>query len=225
LYWEERKILVSDTFTPNMISDIAGDTIKIIQGISTRQKLVYVEDESQKIIIDEITKILTLDVNVQIVPGGCEFVKSFSRNFKNLPIDNVYFLIDGDNKPLSDLEKIEYKNLIQLHKYCIENYLLDIDVLNLLEPLDWESEIKASVNLIDTRNRPAIKPIQIALDKSVGIVELIDYIDGAEIFEKLATKRKSDKKKKYELMQEIIQKIPTGDLLGNYFVELKFLKN
>ncbi len=223
LFWDNEKVLVDKNFTPAMISDLAGDTIKIIQGITTKGKLVYVEDESHKTVLEEIAKILKLDISVQIVNGGSEFVKSFSKVFKNIPVQNVYFLIDGDNKPLTDIEKVEYKNLIQLEKYCIENYLLNPEILNLYEVTDWEAKIKALINLIEVKTKPAIKPIQVALGKSATVAELIDYIDGSEVFVRLVEDKKGDRKKKYDLMVEILEKIPQDDLLGKYFSEFKFL--
>lgn len=225
LSWNNENILINDNFTPEMISDLAGDTVRIIQGITTKQKLIYVEDESHKTIIDEIGKVLNLDISVQIIVGGCEFVKSFSKAFKNIPVDNVFFLIDADNKPLTDADKSEYKNLIQLGKYCIENYLLNVEILNLYETADWDAKLKQLINSIDVKTKPAIKPVQVALGKSASVAELIDYIDGSEIFIRLAEEKKQDKKKKYELMREILGKVPKTDLLEKYFPELKFLAN
>ncbi len=224
LSWDNDKILISENFTPEIISAIAGDTVKIIQGITAEQKLVYVEDESHKTVIDSITSVLSLDVSVQIITGGCEFVKSFSKVFKSIPVDNVYFIIDGDNKPLLNFEKIEYKNLVQLEKYCIENYLLNFDVLKLYEDIDWESAMKTIINSIDVKSKPGIKPVQVALSKSATVAELLDYLDGSELFARLAEVKKGDRKKKYEFMHEIIQKIPSQDLLEKYFLELAFLK-
>ncbi|PIQ68966.1 MAG: hypothetical protein COV91_01420 [Candidatus Taylorbacteria bacterium CG11_big_fil_rev_8_21_14_0_20_46_11] len=226
LSWNNKEsILVNENFTPEMISDIAGDTIKIIQGITTKQKLVYVEDESHKVILEEIIKILDLDTNIQIISGGCEFVKSFSKAFKNIPVENVYFLIDGDNKPLTSSEKSEYKNLIQLEKYCVENYLLHPEILKLYEDVDWDSKIKELINSIEAKTKPAIKPVQVALEKGAKVMELIDFIDGSEIFIKLTEEKKHDKKKKYDFMRELMQKIPKEDLLRKYFPEFNFLSN
>lgn len=225
LSWENGKVIVNNDLTEQLIKDLAGDTVKIIEGITSNKKLVYVEDESQRVILDQIAKKLNLNIHVQSVGGGSEYVKSLSKAFMNIPVNNVYFLIDGDNKPLNVSELSEFKNLIQLKKYCIENYLLDSTVLNLYSVEDWESKIKNYINSIDIKSRPAIKPIQVALEKSATASELMDYIDGSEVFNKLVLEKKLDKKKKYELIREILQKIPDSDLITKYFPELRFLED
>ena len=132
-----QNIVISDKPSEDLIRQIAGDTVQLLQGITAKTKLVYVEDNAAKIILDSICKKQGLDVDVEIA-GDCQKVKNLSKAFKNRQIENVYFLIDGDNKPLTTLEKVDlHKNTYQLSKYCIENYLLDQNLLQLYRNQDW----------------------------------------------------------------------------------------
>lgn len=206
-----------------LISQLAGDTVNLIEGITSQTKLIYVEDSSHKTVVEALAKKLSLDIEVQVCKGGCEKVKDISKAFKVLNINNVYFLIDGDNKPLTTEQKKDlHNNTIQLNKYCIENYLLNTEILNLYRANDWENIIKEKINTINVSARPAIKPIQIAINNNANVFDLIDYLDGSEILKQIA---KSELKDQAVLMNEIIEKIETSDLLEKYFPELSFLKD
>ena len=136
----------ADKPSEDLIKLLAGDTVQLLQGITIKKKLVYVEDTSHKIILDEICRKLSLDIEI-IKIGSCDKVKDISKAFKDRKIDNVYFLIDGDNKPLKLEEKRElHVNTIQLEKYCIENYLINMDVLNLYRAHDWNHQLKTFIH-------------------------------------------------------------------------------
>ena len=220
---KEGKINISDTPSKELISQLAGDTVNLLQGITAQSKLIYVEDSSHQIVLESIAKKLNLKIDVQICNGGCEKVKDISRAFKNLNIDNVFFLIDGDNKPLTTEEKkLLHKNTVQLKKYCIENYLLNTDILSLYKTQDWVETIKGNINSINVKAKPTIKPVQVALQNNASVADLIDYLDGSDIFKKIA---QAENKKEYDLITEIINKIENQDLFGKYFEELNFLDN
>ncbi|MEI7425941.1 MAG: AAA family ATPase [Candidatus Moraniibacteriota bacterium] len=222
----ERKgsvVQVSEKPSKELISQLAGDTVNLIEGITSQSKLVYVEDNSHKTILESIAKKLNINIDIQVCNGGCEKVKDISKAFKSLNVNNVYFLIDGDNKPLeSDQKKLLHKNTIQLKKYCIENYLLDMGILNLYKAQDWDASIKANINSINVATKPGIKPVQIALEKNASLADIIDFLDGSEILKQIA---KSESKKEYELIAEMISKIAAENLLGKYFMELSFLQD
>ncbi len=225
LTWENGKVSVKTSFTPEMIRDITGDTIRIIQGVTAKTKLIYVEDEAHKTVLEYIKTKQNLDCDIQ-VHGSSESVKQLSMAFKSLPVDNVYFLIDGDNKPLTDAEKTKYKNLIQLEKYCIENYLLNQEVLNLYNgDGDWANKLTTLIKTIDVKSKPHIKPIQLSLEKGVDVFEIIDSIDGSELISNLSKETYgNDKSKKYDYIRDILSKITDSDLLDKYFGELSFIK-
>jgi len=219
-----QNIVISDKPSEDLTRQIAGDTVQLLQGITSKTKLVYVEDNAAKIVLNSICKKLGLDVDIEIA-GDCQKVKNLSKAFKNLQIENVYFLIDGDNKPLTTLEKVElHKNTFQLSKYCIENYLLDQNILNLYRNQNWEPSLQSYINNISVKSNPAIKPVQIALANGTAVSDIIDFIDGSEIFKRLA-EAEGKKDKKYELMAEIVNAIPDVDIFTTYFTELDFLKN
>jgi ABC-type methionine transport system ATPase subunit len=217
-------ILISDKPSEDLTRQLAGDTVQLLQGITAKTKLVYVEDTASKKVLDAICKKLGLQVEVQ-QQQNCENVKNISRAFKDRQIDNVYFLIDGDNKPLTSQDKQDlHKNTIQLEKYCIENYLLDPSILQLYRSHDWETQLKSNINAIQVKSNPSIKPIQIALEKGTAVIDIIDSIDGSKVFEKLAeTEGKKDKK--YDFMVELINLIPNKAVFIKYFTELDFLQN
>ena len=210
--------MVSNTPTPEIISDIAGGAVKIIAGITAGQKLIFVEDNAHKVILSELANKLKVDVEIQVI-GSCDYVKRASKSFAGLHVHNAYFLIDGDNKPLSSSERAIHKNLVQLKKYCIENYLLNSEVLKMLGEKDWEEEIKKAIRSIDSTKNPSFKVAQIALNQGVPLNELIDYVDGSKVLSALLAGEEKG------TLQKLIQEIPlTDDLLERYFPELSFLK-
>ena len=218
LFWQDGNIMVSNTPTPEIISDIAGGAVKIIAGITAGQKLIFVEDNAHKVILSELANKLKVDVEIQVI-GSCDYVKRASKSFAGLHVHNAYFLIDGDNKPLSSSERAIHKNLVQLKKYCIENYLLNSEVLKMLGEKDWEEEIKKAIRSIDSTKNPSFKVAQIALNQGVPLNELIDYVDGSKVLSALLAGEEKG------TLQKLIQEIPlTDDLLERYFPELSFLK-
>ena len=205
-------IIISEKPSDELIRQLAGDTVQLLRGITTKNKLVYVEDLGHQTVLKAICEKLNLDVEI-LVGGNCEKVKILSRAFKDRGIENVYFLIDGDNKPLTTDEKRElHPNTIQLEKYCLENYLLNPALLQLYKQQDWDAVITSFINTINVRATPAIKPIQIALDKGTSVNDILDYIDGSEIFKRLV-EHEGKKDAKYEFMKELIN-YPAAKLTG-----------
>ena len=218
-----QNIVVSSKPSEELTRQLAGDTVQILQGITTKTKLIYVEDQAAKTVLEAICKKLSLDVDIEIA-GDCQKVRNISKAFKNRGIENVYFLIDGDNKPLTSQEKIDlHENTVQLDKYCIENYLLNQDILQLYRNQDWESSLKANINSISVKSNPAIKPVQIALGNGTAISDIVDFIDGSEVFKKLV-ESEGKKDKRYLFMTELINLIPDENIFTHYFYELEFLK-
>jgi ABC-type lipoprotein export system ATPase subunit len=221
---QANNIVISDKPSEELIRQLAGDTVQLLQGITVKTKLVYVEDEASKRILDAICKKLNLAVEIQ-KQNNCENVKNISRAFKDRQVENAYFLIDGDNKPFTIQDRQDlHKNTIQLEKYCIENYLLDPGILQLYKPQDWETQLKSNINAIQVKSNPSIKPVQIALEKGTAVVDIIDSIDGSKVFEKLA-ETEGKKEKKYDFMVELINHIPNDLIFTTYFTDLAFLQN
>ena len=133
-------------------------------------------------------------------------------------------MIDGDNKPLTAEEARElHKNTIQLEKYCVENYLLDRRILGLYKEQEWDVSLTSFVNSINVRASPAIKPVHIALQNGTPLTEMLDYVDGSEIFKKLA-ESEGKKDTKYDFMKELVSLLPANSIFVDYFNELSFLK-
>ncbi len=217
-------IIISEKPSDELIRQLAGDTVQLLQGITTKNKLVYVEDSGHQIVLKAICEKLNLDVEI-LVGGNSEKVKILSRAFKDRGIENVYFLIDGDNKPLTTDEKRElHNNTIQLEKYCLENYLLNPALLQLYKQQDWDTVLTSFINAMNVRATPAIKPIQIAINNGTSLNDILDYIDGSEIFKRLV-EHEGKKDEKYEFMKELVNLIPPNDIFAIYFAEMTFLKD
>ncbi len=112
---------------------------------------------------------------------------------------------------------------MQLEKYCIENYLLDFRILQLYKAEDWETILKSNINSIPVKRNPAIKPVQIALANGTSVIDIIDFIDGSEVLNKLA-EAEGKKDKKYDFISDLVNIIPDSDIFALYFTELKFLQ-
>ncbi len=94
--------------------------------------------------------------------------------------------------------------------------------LNLYKNQDWDSQLKIFINGINVRSKPSIKPVQIALENGTSPFDIIDYVDGSEVFNKFA-ESEGKKDKKYEFMKELINTIPNNEVFTKFFPELNFL--
>lgn len=196
--------------------------MQLLQGITTKTKLVYVEDNAAKTVLDAICKRLSLEVDVEIA-GDRQKVLNISNAFKNRQIENVYFLIDNDNKPLTPDEKARsHKNTVQLERYCIENYLLDPEILQKYKNQDWEEPLKQHIRSIAVKKSPMIKLAQIALENGVSVLPLLDVVDGSEVFKMLS--ETEGQSQKYDFMTQIVNLIPEDEMLHTKFTELDFLQ-
>lgn len=183
LVWENGKILSKPKPNEEIRSKLAGDLVKIIGGITTESKILHVEDEAQQAVLNTIKTLLNMSLEVKKL-SGCNEVKKYSEVFKTLGVDNAYFLIDGDNSEVStnDLQT-KYCNLIQLKKYCIENYFLNE---NVLEQIDKRTEKQKTIKdlikeAIRQVNRPGFKSFKKLIESGIEIeTEILDTIDASE---------------------------------------------
>lgn len=172
----EGNIIISSQPNQKLIDQMAGDIVKIIWWITTSEKMIYCEDKAHFDILSEISKKASKDLEI-IQLWNCEDVKKMCRNFSKLQIENCFFLIDWDNKTIIESE---YKDLIKLKKYCIQNYFLDIDILTAIDQRIDKS--KWIPNLLLEKVRAVNDPyfnIYKKLDDS-PLFEVIEYIDASK---------------------------------------------
>lgn len=103
---------------------IAGEAINIINLGDFSTPTFFVEDEAHRKIIEKLASVLNGKVNVTKC-GNSSNVKSLYQFSKTQGgWSNSVFIRDGDNQnsPFPGQEEF-----IHLDKYCIENYLLDIE--------------------------------------------------------------------------------------------------
>ena len=143
LMWKENNIEIENRPTEETKKLLAGDLVKIVGGLTTENKLIYVEDNSHECILKEINRLLELNLEVSKV-GNRSDVEKLSKGMKSLNVDNLYFIIDNDNRQIKNPQ--EHLNLIQLKKYCIENYFLDETILDKIDQrLDKTKPIKTVI--------------------------------------------------------------------------------
>jgi len=148
--WREGKIHVENALPKEQRKKIAGEAIEIIKLGNFNKVTVFVEDESHKNFIEVLAEELDSEVT-PVISGNSFNVKSmFKLSIEEGGWKNCFFMIDGDNQgnPFPN-----EKSFIHLEKYCIENYVLDINSLS--EALNMkETDIKKLVleSLLDVKH-------------------------------------------------------------------------
>lgn len=123
LIWDNGHITLKKQIPDEQRRRIAGEGIDIIRLCDYPKTTFFVEDNSHKQIIECIAGVLSNDVTVKKL-GGSSYVEMLYRlSTMEDGWDNCFFLIDGDNRenPFPNQPRF-----IHLEKYCIENYLLDL---------------------------------------------------------------------------------------------------
>lgn len=189
LAWNDGKIISVQKPDDDIRNLLAGDLVKIIGGVTTESKIVYVEDEAQETVLNEIKSLLGKSLEVTKL-NGCSEVKKYSQVFRNLKIDNAYFLIDNDNDAITAIDlSTKYANLIQLKKYCIENYFLNESVLEHIDKRDDKTKpvkdlVKESIKSI---NKPRFKSFKKLIESGIELeADILDTIDASEFLKILA---------------------------------------
>lgn len=126
LFWnEDGKINVGKEITEEQRRRIAGEAIDIIKLGNFSKSTFFVEDESHRNVIEALSRVIGNKVLISEC-GNSSNVKSLYKHAKSEGgWENAIFLIDGDNEGNSFPGD---KQFIHLDKYCIENYLLDLDI-------------------------------------------------------------------------------------------------
>lgn len=223
LFWNtENKIEIAEYPTNEIVNQLSGDIVKIIGGVTAKRKLVYVEDRAHECVLAKIDELLNLDLEIKQL-GSREEVVKFSKALRKLNIENIHFLIDHDNKPKRDYS--ETVNLIQLTKYCIENYFLDKEILS---SIDRRNEVDKSKKPVEKLIVEAIKQVQDTgfviikklIEQGGGLPnnEILDRVDASQFIKNLAKSLGFSSKEK--LFEAFLEKLHERNQLREYFADL-----
>lgn len=127
LYWdEEGKVKWGKNLAIEQKQRLAGDAIEIIALGDFTKPTFFVEDSAHACILRALANLLQKDISISEC-GNSSNVKSLFKYQKNSGgWSNTYFLIDGDNQGNPFPGETQF---IHLPVYCIENILLDPELL------------------------------------------------------------------------------------------------
>lgn len=126
LFWDGNgKVAWGKELTGEQRRRIAGEAIEIIKLGSFTKPTFFVEDRSHREVVEEIARTLGTQVPISEC-GNSTNVKSLYKLSKSEGgWNDATFLVDGDNEGNPFIGESQF---IHLDKYCIENYLLDLDI-------------------------------------------------------------------------------------------------
>lgn len=183
--WNDEKIEIQDFISEDIKKAIGGDSINIIRSLEMNEKTFFVEDGISNLIIKTLASVIGKNIGATQA-GNCSTVKALCRVAKEQGIINCLFLIDNDNEGMPSEFKGE-PSFIMLNKYCIENYLLDFEILGKISnPVKTEEEVKLIVNnLINADNSKKNKAFQSMARTGVLMdnTSVLDTFDASYIFD------------------------------------------
>jgi len=153
LFWNDQGRVSWDTnISPEIRRRIAGETIEIIKLGDFSNITFFVEDNEHKYVIEELARVLASHVSVTVCGNAPNVRSLFCRSKADGGWENTYFVEDGDNQnsPFPGEDRF-----LHLSKYCIENYLLDVDTLSSLMDKTPE-EVRAQLHQAILRNKDQI---------------------------------------------------------------------
>lgn len=185
LVWENGKIICRSEVTDKQKASIAGEISETIKVVQFSKTTFFVEDQTQKLVVDQIAVALGKDIEV-IICGNKSNVKSLHTLLKESEQKNLYFLVDGDNEGCG----ITDKRFISLKKYCIENYIFDIELL--AESLS-ETEDDIKNNILDSLKKINGNKHSLVYKKLAEVAdpfpfEVLDTFSGKELLKLLSEK-------------------------------------
>jgi len=191
LIWKNNKIIYIKEINSRQKRKLLSDYAPLSWLLNIKNKTFFVEDVKHKeILIRIIEKINKENLEqIDIVKMGCKSrVEDLYKIVKEKKeINNIYFLIDGDNQ---NSEFKDEKNFIQLSKYCVENYLFYTEIMKkILNKTKKEIE-KYVADLVkknlDKKDFLSKKIINITKDNN--IIKLLDIFDMSKAYKKLEKK-------------------------------------
>src|SRR3989344_1025776 len=191
--WREKKIKVEKDLPDNEKSQIAGEAIQTLSLVLSPTVPTFIaEDNAHDIVVSKIANVLGKSIQVVIAHGKSN-VDMFYQLSKKEGWGNIFFLIDGDNQG----QKYSDQNFIQLSKYCIQNYFLEIEILSAMSGKtadEVKEAIKNSLNrLTNSNNYLPFKKLSELTDIHNFPFEILDSLDAdkitSEVFSSLDLKK------------------------------------
>lgn len=199
------KIVINDnaTFPDFSEEKLVQEAFNIDWYRQEKEKILFVEDEAHKIILEELLK---NHKEFKIAPiGPCDKVLSCSEALREK--DNFFFLVDGDRRAGLDKSKQYAKHTHRLKKYCIENYLFDREIFTLVlqscnkndTPEIFLGKLIKQYNPVDTK----FDQIKTLLECNQFSFEKLDDTDCSELVKQLG-KKDFLNKNQYDLIRLFI---------------------
>lgn len=127
LSWAEaNRVTWGRELTTQQRSRLAGDAVEIVALGDFSKITVFVEDGAHAEVVAAIAKFLQVAVNTSQCGNAANVKSLYLHQRAHGPWTNAYFMVDGDNQgnPYQGEQRF-----IHLPYYCIENLLLDPDIL------------------------------------------------------------------------------------------------
>lgn len=179
--WKDKKIKVESDLPGEKKSQIAGEAIQTLSLVlSPTTKTFIVEDNEHEIVLLTIAKALGKDIQI-VKANGKSNIEMFYKISKKENWQNIFFLIDGDNQG----PKYNDSNFIQLKKYCIENYFLELEILASLSSKSIH-KVKTAIlesikKLPDSNNFLPFKKFAETVSIQNFPFEVLDALDSSKI--------------------------------------------
>ena len=214
LIWEEGKIVCRTEVTEKQKASIAGEISETINIIQFSKTTYFVEDSTQKLVVDTLAKSLGKDIEVIICENKSN-VRSLYNLLKNSPQPNLFFLVDGDNEGCN----INDSRYVSLKKYCIENYIFNLELLG--KSLNkTEEEVKSVI--VDSfkdinENKHSLVYKKLAEIATVFPIEVIDTFNGKDLLKIFSGKVGKDSNL---IITDFISTTQADGLIQTVFAEL-----
>jgi len=155
--WDNGRIVVKKEIPNYLKNRIAGDSIEIIKLGQFAKPTFFVEDTIHKKVLTKLFEIYLKDITITSLDNSGNVISFFKHSLSEGGWQNAFFLVDGDNQ---ENPFPKFPNFIHLDEYCIENYLIRIEILSSIYSIKKNhirkiilDAIKANKNSIFKKNK------------------------------------------------------------------------
>ena len=125
---DDQKVTWGRGLSKQQRSRLAGDAIEIVALGDFSKVTFFVEDDTQALVVSMIADLVGVDVNTSQCGNSTNVKSLFKYQRTHGPWSNAFFMVDGDNQGNQFPGE---RQLIHLPFYCIENLLLDPEIIAL----------------------------------------------------------------------------------------------
>lgn len=217
LVWENGHIVVKNQPTQAIRKKIGGDALQLITAFEIGDPVFYVEDERQREVVEFLTHNLNKKAMI-ITANGRSNVINLCRLFTQQGVSNAFFLVDGDNEGVPNEFKTN-DHYIQLNKYSIENYFLNISLLAKIS----EKNVEEVENIIRDSIKNAKQNQHTKVFKKLAEIssipeEILDTYKAKDIIDLVA--KGIGFSDGQELIEKFLEKCASEGILNNIFGEV-----